>query len=76
MNYIILNEDGHRLTHNKFWYDGEGWVWTKQEVDDIIRECGGWEFKPVSVQEAILEHSGSAAFVVTYGKPIRILATP
>jgi hypothetical protein len=50
--YIFIDHKGNRLTHAKWWFDGQGWVWTEQEKDEILAECSMWKRKPAFIQKA------------------------
>lgn len=54
IGYVIENEKGNRLTQNKHYGAGDGWIWSKLQVDEIIKESESWEFKPYITIPAML----------------------
>ena len=69
--YILINENGKRLNHNRWWLtDSEGWIWKSQDIEKILAECGNWEFKPVYKQAAYLDKETGQT--VAQGEPEKL----
>lgn len=69
--YILLDQNGARLTHGRWWFvGGQGWVWSGDEVAQILESCREWNIKPAFVQCARL--SDDRQTVETIGTPIPV----
>ena len=53
--YVIFNENGRKLCRDLYWASKEypGWVFSKEELKEILQKSSSWKIKPVAYQPAI-----------------------
>lgn len=69
IGFVIENEKQDRLTQGKWWGAGNGWIFTEQEVDTILKESTNWQTRPFRIIPAQLVEDG----VALVGKPQGVL---
>lgn len=71
--HVLVNARGQLLTHKRWWQSKDttgGWVWSDEEISQIVAESSNWEHKPVYKQAAYLNREDGKT--VIYGNLERV----
>lgn len=66
--YVVLNRERKLLTRKKFWMKDDmtgGWIWSEDEIAQIVKESKEWEIKPAYKKAAYLNKQDGGT--VIYG---------